>query len=135
MVPISLTYLGDLRCEAVHGPSGVRLITDAPVDNHGKGESFSPTDLMATSYGTCMSTIMGIVAKRDGIALGRFTVAIEKHMTPAPPRRIARLVLRFAMPASLAPADREKLERAARACPVALSTSAEVQIEASFTYG
>lgn len=134
MVSISLTYLGDLRCEAVHGPSGVRLITDAPVDNHGKGESFSPTDLMATSYGTCMSTIMGIVAKRDGIALGRFTVAIEKHMTAAPPRRIARLELRFALPASLGPAERSKLEAAARACPVALSTSPEVQVEVTFSY-
>ncbi len=134
MVPISLTYLGDLRCEAVHGPSGVRLITDAPTDNHGKGESFSPTDLMATSYGACISTIMGIVAKRDSIALGRFTVAIEKHMTAAPPRRIAKLVLRFAMPSDLAPADRSKLEAAARACPVALSTSSEVQVEVAFTY-
>ncbi len=135
MVPISLTYLGDLRCEAVHGPSGMRLITDAPVDNQGKGEAFSPTDLMATAYGTCMSTIMGIVAKRDGIALGRFTVAIEKHMTAAPPRRIARIVLRFAMPAGLSQAERTKLEAAARACPVALSTSTEVQVETSFVYG
>jgi len=134
MVPISITYLGDLRCEAVHGPSGVKLISDAPVDNHGRGESFSPTDLMATAYATCMSTIMGIVAKRDGIALGRFTVALEKHMTPTLPRRIARLVLRFAMPASLLPAERSKLEAAARACPVALSTSPEVQVEASFSY-
>ena len=134
MVPISLTYLGDLRCEAVHGPSGVRLITDAPVDNHGKGESFSPTDLMATAYGACMTTIMGIVAKRDGIQLAGLRLAIEKHMTAAPPRRIAKLVLRFSMPAGLTPADRIKLEAAARACPVALSTSAEVQIEVSFGY-
>jgi putative redox protein len=135
MVSISLTYLGDLRCEAVHGPSGVRLTTDAPVDNQGKGESFSPTDLMATAYGTCMSTIMGIVAKRDGIALGRFTAAIEKHMTAAPPRRIAKLELRFALPASLSAAERSKLEAAARACPVALSTSAEVQVVVTFSYG
>ncbi len=134
MVPISLTYLGDLRCEAVHGPSGVKVVTDAPTDNHGKGESFSPTDLMATSYGACMSTIMGIVAKRDGIALGRFTVAVEKHMTTAPPRRIAKLVLRFVMPVALVAADRLKLEAAAHTCPVALSTSPDVQIEASFTY-
>jgi uncharacterized OsmC-like protein len=112
----------------------VRLITDAPVDNHGKGESFSPTDLMATAYGACMTTIMGIVAKRDGIQLAGLRLAIEKHMTAAPPRRIAKLVLRFSMPAGLTPADRIKLEAAARACPVALSTSAEVQIEVSFGY-
>ena len=134
MVPISVSYLGDLRCEAVHGPSGVRLITDAPVDNHGKGESFSPTDLMATAYGACMTTIMGIVAKRDGIQLAGLRLDIEKHMTASPPRRIAKLVLRFAMPAGLSPADRIKLEAAARACPVALSTSADVAIDVPFAF-
>lgn len=134
MVPISISYLGDLRCAAVHGPSGVRLITDAPVDNQGKGESFSPTDLLATAYGACMTTIMGIAAKRDGIALTGLTVAVEKHMTSAPPRRVARLVLRFAMPAGLAAAQRVKLEAAARACPVALSVSPEVATEIAFAY-
>lgn len=134
MVPISITYRGDLRCEAVHGPSGVRLVTDAPVDNHGRGESFSPTDLMATAYGTCMATIMGIVARRDGIVLPGFTIAVEKHMTAVPPRRIARLVLRFAMPAALPEAARAKLETAARSCPVALSTGPEVQVEVAFSY-
>lgn len=134
MVPITVTYLGDLRCEAVHGPSGVRLITDAPVDNQGKGESFSPTDLLATAYGTCMTTIMGIVAKRDGIALEGLRVEIEKHMSAAPPRRVARLVLRFHMPASLSADQRAKLEKAAHTCPVALSVSPDVFIEASFSY-
>lgn len=134
MVPISITYLDGLRCEAVHGPSGVKLVTDAPVDNHGRGESFSPTDLMATAYGTCMATIMGIVAKRDGIVLPRFTVAVEKHMTASPPRRIGRLVLRFTLPAALDPAERTRLEAAARACPVALSTSPEVKVEVAFAY-
>lgn len=134
MVPITVTYLGDLRCEAVHGPSGVRLITDAPVDNQGKGESFSPTDLLATAYATCMTTIMGIVAKRDGIALQGVRVAVEKHMTAAPPRKVARIVLRFAMPAALTPDQRAKLEKAAHTCPVALSVSPDVTIEASFAY-
>ncbi|MBN8526317.1 MAG: OsmC family protein [Planctomycetes bacterium] len=134
MVPITVTYLGDLRCEAVHGPSGVRLITDAPVDNQGKGESFSPTDLLATAYATCMTTIMGIVAKRDGIALQGVQIAVEKHMTAAPPRKVARIVLRFAMPAALTPDQRAKLEKAAHSCPVALSVSPDVTIEASFAY-
>jgi putative redox protein len=134
MVPMTLTYLGGLRCEAVHGPSGVRLQTDAPVDNHGRGESFSPTDLMTASLAACMTTIMGIVARRDGIAIEGLTVAIEKHMTAAPPRRVARIVLRFAMPAGIAVADRAKLEAAARTCPVALSLSPEVQVEASFAW-
>jgi len=134
MVPITVTYLGDLRCEAVHGPSGVRLITDAPVDNQGKGESFSPTDLLATAYGTCMTTIMGIVAKRDGIPLEGLRIEIEKHMSAAPPRRVARLVLRFHMPAGLSADQRAKLEKAAHTCPVALSVSPDVFIEASFSY-
>ena len=134
MVPITVTYLGDLRCEAVHGPSGTRLITDAPVDNQGKGESFSPTDLLATAYATCMTTIMGIVAKRDGIPLGGTRVEIEKHMSATPPRRVARLVLRFTMPAALTIEQRTKLEKAAHTCPVALSVSPDVFIEASFNY-
>lgn len=134
MVPMTLTYLGGLRCEAVHGPSGVRLQTDAPVDNHGRGESFSPTDLMTASLAACMTTIMGILARRDGIAIEGLSVAIEKHMTAAPPRRVARIVLRFAMPPGIAAADRPKLEAAARTCPVALSLSPEVQVEASFAW-
>lgn len=134
MVPITVTYLGDLRCEAVHGPSGTRLITDAPVDNQGKGESFSPTDLLATAYATCMITIMGITAKRDGIALSGVRVELEKHMSATPPRRVARLVLRFTLPAALIAEQRAKLEKAAHSCPVALSVSPDVFIEASFSY-
>lgn len=134
MVPISITYRGDLRCEAVHGPSGVRVITDAPVDNQGKGESFSPTDLVATAYGACMSTIMGIVARRDGLALDGLRVDVEKHMTAAPPRRISRLAIRVAMPAGLAREARTRLEAAARACPVALSVHPDVQVEIAFAY-
>jgi putative redox protein len=68
MVRVDVTYRGGLRCEAMHGPSGEKLITDAPVDNHGKGESFSPTDLVATGLGTCFATIMGIVAEREKAA-------------------------------------------------------------------
>jgi putative redox protein len=134
MVPISIRYLGDLHCEAVHGPSGMRLTTDAPVDNHGRGASFSPTDLMATSYGVCMSTIMGIFAQQQGIALGPFAVEVEKHMSQTPPRRIARLVLRFTMPTGISAADRVRLEATARQCPVALSTHADVVIDATFTW-
>jgi len=134
MVPISITYRGDLRCEAVHGPSGVRLVTDAPIDNQGRGESFSPTDLLATAYGTCMTTILGIVARRDGLALAGLRVEVEKHMTAAPPRRIERLAVRLAMPSGIAPAARPRLEAAARACPVALSVHPDVRVEVSFAY-
>lgn len=134
MVPICITYHGDLRCEAVHGPSRVQLVTDAPVDNQGKGESFSPTDLVATAYGTCMTTIMGIVARREGLVLDGLRVDVEKHMTAALPRRIARLVLAFSMPAGLAREARAKLEAASRTCPVALSLHPDVQVVATFSY-
>ncbi len=134
MVPISLTYRGDLRCEAVHGPSKVALTTDAPVDNNGRGESFSPTDLVATALGACLTTVMGIVAKRDGVGLDGLSVSIEKHMTAQPPRRIARIVVAVSMPKGLAADYRAKLERAAHTCPVALSLHPDVVQEIRFTY-
>jgi len=134
MVAIDLAYAGNLRCKATHGPSGTTLITDAPVDNHGRGESFSPTDLVATALGGCMMTIMGIVAKRDGIALEGVKVHVEKIMTPAPPRRIAKLVIAFTMPAGLNAEDRAKLERAAHTCPVSLSLHPDVVQDVTFTY-
>ncbi len=134
MVPMTIHYRGDLRCEAVHGPSGTTLITDAPVDNHGKGESFSPTDLLVTSLATCMATTMGIVCKRDGLRLDALTVAAEKHMTTAPPRRVAKAVLKFAMPAGIPKERRAVLERAAHTCPVGISLHPDVVVEVSFTY-
>lgn len=134
MVPMTLVYEGGLRCRATHGPSGAVISTDAPVDNHGKGESFSPTDLTATSLAACMTTIMGIVAQRDGIPLEGLTVQVEKHMTTAPPRRIARIVAIFSMPKGIAIADRNKLEKAAHTCPVGLSLHPDVQVDARFVY-
>ena len=91
MVQINVTYQGGLRCQAVHGPSGTTLVTDAPVDNHGKGESFSPTDLVATALGACIPTVMGIVAEREKIDLTGMRVTVQKEMSAEPPRRIARL--------------------------------------------
>jgi putative redox protein len=132
MVTINIAYQGDLRCQAVHGPSSTTVITDAPVDNHGKGESFSPTDLVATGLGACMMTIMGIVAKRDGIALEGATVKVEKIMTTALPRRIAKLVVAFTLPAGITPDQKTKLERAAHTCPVALSLHPDIVVEATF---
>ena len=98
-VTFTTTYLGDLRTQITHGPSGTVIETDAPVDNHGKGERFSPTDLVTASLGSCMLTIMGIVAKRDGIDISGTSVAVEKHMTTELPRRIAKIVVAFTMPA------------------------------------
>ena len=92
MVEINVQYQGTLRCQAIHGPSGRKLTTDAPVDNHGKGESFSPTDLVATALASCISTIMGIYAARhEDLDLTGLEVKIEKHMSVETPRRIAKL--------------------------------------------
>jgi len=134
-VTFSLSYHGDLRCEARHDLSGTTLITDPPLDNQGRGESFSPTDLIASGLGVCMLTIMGIVARRDGIALTGASARVEKHMTSAPPRRIERIVVRFSLPAAIAVGERDKLERAARTCPVALSLHPEVAQDVAFAYG
>jgi len=134
MVPLTIIYQGSLRCLVEHGPSQTRLITDAPIDNQGRGESFSPTDLLAAGLGVCMATVMGIVARRDGSALDGATVRVEKHMRPDPPRRIGRIVVAFALPAGIAAEKRAKLERAAHGCPVALSLHPDLVQEVTFTY-
>ena len=133
-VSFTTTYLGDLRTRMVHGPSGSVIETDAPVDNHGKGERFSPTDLVASALGSCMLTIMGIVAKRDGIRLEGTAVEVEKHMTAELPRRIAKIVVRFTMAAGIDPAQRTKLEKAAHTCPVTLSLHPDIQQVVGFTW-
>ena len=91
MVTISVVYEGELRCRATHDPSGEELRTDAPVDNHGRGESFSPTDLVGVAMGTCMVTIMGIAADKRGLDLTGTTVRVEKRMVADPKRRIGAL--------------------------------------------
>jgi len=127
MVHIDINYLGGLRCEAVHGPSGNRILTDAPVDNHGKGEAFSPTDLAATALGACMATVMGIAAERHGILLQEMQIGVDKVMSADMPRRIARIevVLRIPLPADHP--KRALLEAAALACPVHQSLHPDVE--------
>jgi len=134
MVEISIKYLGDLRCEARHEPSGTVIMTDAPVDNEGRGESFSPTDLAATSLGTCMLTIMGIAARRQGVDLGETTVKVLKEMTAQPPRRIAKLTVVFTIPLPASHEKRAMLESAAKSCPVHLSLHPEVVQEMRFDW-
>lgn len=133
MVRIDLAYEGELRVAATHAPSGRTLTTDAPVDNEGKGESFSPTDLVATALGACMLTIMGIVARRKGIRLEGARASVEKEMS-ADPRRIARLTVLFRMPAGLPPEHRKLLENAAFTCPVHKSLLPEVETPVAFEY-
>ncbi len=127
-VKISCEYLGDLRVRATHGPSGMVLITDAPVDNQGKGESFSPTDLTATSLATCIMTILGIQAKGLNLDFRGLRVEVEKHMTAQPPRRIAKLEAMIQMPAGIAEELHDRLIRAANACPVKQSLHPDIEI-------
>ena len=134
MVTFTVVYQGGLRCEAVHGPSATTLVTDAPKDNHGRGASFSPTDLTATALATCICTTMAIQTSGDGIVLDGIRAEVEKHMTSTPPRRIARLVVKLDMPAGIPLLSRIKLERIAHACPVALSLHPDVVQEIGFNY-
>ncbi|HEX4006066.1 MAG TPA: OsmC family protein [Acidobacteriaceae bacterium] len=135
MVAIEIEYQGELHCRAVHGPSGTALSTDAPRDNQGRGESFSPTDLVATALGTCMLTIMGIQARTLAIDIAGTTATVEKEMTAAAPRRIERLTVRIHVPHEVSAENRQRLERAAYTCPVHKSLHPDVQKPVSFTWG
>ena len=135
MVTIQLEYEGDLHSKAVHGPSGTELNTDAPKDNQGRGESFSPTDLTATSLGSCMLTTMGILARRLNLDMAGATAVVEKEMTTSGPRKIQRLTVRIRMPRALGEEDQLKLERAAHTCPVARSLHPDVEQVVEFRWG
>jgi uncharacterized OsmC-like protein len=134
MITIGITYRSGLRCQAIHGPSGQILFTDAPVDNHGKGESFSPTDLVATALGACLATVMGIVAEREGVDLEGMKITVSKEMIADPKRRIARLTTLIEMPVPLTSGLKAKLEYAARSCPVKESLRADVEMPIQFVY-
>ena len=134
MVEIDLTYEGELRCDAVHGPSGVHVQTDAPKDNEGKGESFSPTDLVATALGTCMATIMGIYARRKEIPIEGMKVKVGKVMSTDAPRRIIRLETIIDVPISSSHPEISALERAAHSCPVHQSLASEMEKPITFKY-
>jgi len=132
MIEIHIAYQGQLRCHATHLPSQCSLHTDAPVDNHGRGESFSPTDLVATALATCLATILGIVADRKGVDLSGTTLSVQKHMSDSPPRRIARLPVEITIPLPPSHPDRPALEAAALACPVNQSLHPDIDRPISF---
>jgi putative redox protein len=131
MVRIEATYDGDLRCTAVHGPSGMQLVTDAPVDNKGKGESFSPTDLLATSMLTCVMTIVAIRADSKGIDVSGMNGSVEKSMA-AHPRRIAKLEVIVDLPSNLSMDDRAWLITEGCNCPVCVSVSESMEVDVTF---
>ncbi len=135
-VTIDVSYLGDLHCEATHGPSGNTLVTDAPVDNGGRGDTFSPTDLAAAGLGTCLVTIMGIVAKRHGWDLAGTRVRVVKEMTSVPLRRIGALTATITVPEGriTAASDRLLLQRAADTCPVRQSLHPDVKVTMAFEW-
>jgi putative redox protein len=116
------------------GPSGTKIVTDAPVDNMGRGESFSPTDLVATALGTCIVTTMAIIATRRGIDLSSATFDVEKHMVADPVRRVGRLPVTIRMSGAIAEEDRVVLERAAHTCPVHKSLHPEIDAPIDFVY-
>ncbi len=121
METIRTKYLGDLRTQALHIKSGQILITDAPLDNNGKGEAFSPTDLMAASLGSCMLTIMGIAARTHAIDIDTSDLKITKVMA-SDPRRVKEIIVEFNFPGKeYTEKEKKILEHAAKTCPVALS--------------
>ena len=134
MATVTTQYLGDLRTESVHLQSGSKLITDAPTDNQGKGEAFSPTDLLATAYGACVFTIMGIAAKTHGFSIDGAKVETTKVMG-TDPRRIIELISQFTFPANnYTPKQKKILELCAKECPVFNSLHPDLRKTVSFRY-
>ena len=134
MVEAQVIYQGDLRCVATHGPSQSSIETDAPQDNMGKGERFSPTDLVGTALATCVLTTMAIAGRRKGVELPGMTATVRKHMTTDLPRRIARLEVDVVIPLPADHPERAFLEAAAKGCPVARSLHPDTQVVETFAW-
>ena len=132
-VDITGRYLGSKKVELVHEQSGSVLITEAPKDNGGEGKSFSPTDLVAAAFGSCVVTTIAIVAERGGFSVEGMHMRVQKHMQQDP-RRIGRIPLVVHLPAALGEAERRKVEAAGRACPVHKSLHPEVEATIEYIY-
>ena len=133
-VEMKAEYRGALSCVASHTPSGAVLETDAPVDNQGRGEAFSPTDLVGAAYATCALTTMGIKAPSHGISFDYGRARVFKHMTNEAPRRIAQLDVEIELAKRLDPQERAVLEQIAFSCPVALSLHPDTELKLTFRY-
>ena len=134
MITAHTTYLGDLRTRAVHVRSGEAIITDAPPDNQGKGEAFSPTDLLATALGSCMLTIIGIAARTHDINIENTALEVTKHMF-SDPRRIGKVEIDFYFPQQYTAREKAIIEKAGRTCPVALSLHPDLEQDIRFHFG
>src|SRR5438093_7464145 len=132
MVKVSVNYTGDLHCDATHGPSQSKISTDAPTDNKGRGEAFSPTDLVATALATCMTTTMGIKAQELNVDLRGMTVSVQKEMSNDAPRRIAALPNEIHIPLPPDSPPRKALEQTALNCPVHKSLPPEIDRPTKF---
>ena len=130
---IKNNYVGNLRTSSTHLQSGDTIITDAPTDNNGKGEAFSPTDLVATALASCMITIMAIAAEKNGINISETSASVKKIMGTNP-RTISDIVIEIKMSKDLALKDRKRLEKAALACPVHKSLHPDMNKEITFSY-
>jgi putative redox protein len=133
-VTVDVTYDGDLACTLTHGPSGDAIVTDAPVDNRGKGRHFSPTDLVGAAMGSCMLTIMGIAALDRGIDITGARAHVIKEMSAVPRRHISRLTVEITVPARLDERERRVLRAAAEGCPVAASLGPDTEVVLEFRY-
>lgn len=128
-----VTYLGELRTSSVHLQSGTEIISDAPTDNHGRGEAFSPTDTVANGLASCMMTVMGIKARDLNIDLTNSTAAVTKHMQ-AEPRRISKIEVAFEMAVAVDEKTKIILERTANTCPVYLSLHPDIEKDVTFSW-
>ncbi|WP_312818446.1 OsmC family protein [Kaistella carnis] len=133
MATSKVIYQGDLRCESEHLQSGTKIYTDAPTDNHGKGEAFSPTDLCATSLVQCMLTTIAILGKDSGILIEGSYGTIQKNMN-LKPRKIAEIVCDLHMKGNFTPDQKQFIEETAMNCPVAFSLSSELKKTVTFNY-
>jgi putative redox protein len=132
MVAINVEYQGDLHCKVVHGPSATELTTDAPKDNQGRGESFSPTDLVAGALGSCILSVMGIMARSLKIDISGSTATVDKEMANAPVRRIQKLIVKIHVPHLLSDEHKQLLEDAAHRCPVHKSLHPDIEMPIEF---
>ncbi len=128
-----ITYLGDLRTSSIHLQSGTEILSDAPIDNYGKGEAFSPTDLVANALGSCIMTIMAVKANTMNIELKGTSIDVTKIMQ-AEPRRIAKIVIELHMNENLDEKSKTILERTAMNCPVLLSLNTEIEKDVRFNW-
>lgn len=134
MVEMKVVYTGGLHCDLEHGPSKTVISTDAPKDNKGRGEAFSPTDLVGGALASCILTTIALTAEREGLVLIGTEATIHKEMITAPVRKIGRFIVNLKLPKNLDETHRRKFEQLAHSCPVYLSLHPEIKIEMTFNY-